>query len=959
MHTLRRKGILETIAEVNHNINFGNMFDVMNSSRDLQSKLREMQNSGTGTTWAKHLARKGIHEEVELLQAYPSKANQVTVRGLGRSRELSLEDRVRLEYIDDIFGTNWGKVKGSVHPLLAAAPKLLERGYINNRQFESIKLYSELSSFSDVPGFLAGKPDIKDPEFGRILDQARNRLKNNNLNVQEDIVKFVSNRKLRNSTIKEVGLNSFFATTDRVYANNSPFVSVASNKLEFAIDTAGGILESVTNMMSQLVIPFKKDPIKHFGFSGNLKYLTGAMIKTAAITYAFKLADAAIASNPLLDNTSLESGITGAVADAAAIARLGTSRVMDALGVTGIAKYLNGVMPGFVTSAPGAIIGAVVSRRLGGGAVSTMKGFALGAIGNRILAPYLPDFTKTYDQLQQEYSGQTEVPMMKSPTWLLGVTPWEGQKVEGYTPNWYVRTKSRWRETDSLYGSAFKKLLHEPIFPLGISIGDFVDPYFMERKHYFSRPYPTCLFGEANVITSKGIKYIKDVKIGDVVYDINGKKTTVLNSLRRNYNKDIMYALKVIGQSDDVIVTSDHEIPVIKDIRCCFSSIKKSCNGNSYGICKHCTKKRKTFSIEWIQIKDISIGDFLVKKFIEPEYYGDIIHIAKYITRPFKIENDVVSIYDKLNRKTGDYFNSTIKISETVAYYFGIWLAEGWIGKVRGKNTSVNTVHNIYEKEHIIKVIDALSKELNLKYSTKDFGTYFEIYIHDFIFADIISGLFGVGSLNKKPINFSKELDRKVVAGIIYGDGHYDNSNIVLTSINKNILWYTSNILETNLIPTSSKKHTDNGHQSYRLSIPYSYLYQYRTSFDNNHKNKNIVVPKRKSDRIYFREGYILKRVTKKEIVTFNNYLYDLTVSSDTHSFSLVDFIVHNSGAVGADIPLVGPLIAGTLGRLIKPQKTMHQEFLSGGDESGADSTYPFANPPPTLQEGMGMMKHG
>lgn len=494
---LSKKGALDTIAEVNHAMNFGDAYDIMASKRSLQAKLREKTGTGPGETYAKYLANKGIHEEVQLLQAYPTKGDHVTVRGLGLSRELSLEDRVRLEYIDDVFGTEWRKHAGSMHPLLAAAPKLLERGYINKKQFQSIKLYSELSSFDDIPGLLAGNPKIQDKGFGEVLKGARQRLKDNGGKLQENIIKYTQGRAIRNVSIRETGLKDLIPTTDGIHVNHCPYVSIASDKFGFAVDTAGGILESVTNMMSQLVIPFKKDPAKHFGFEGNLKYITSAMLKTAAVSFAFKAADAAIAANPLLDNTSLEAGVTGAIADAAAIARLGSSKVLDALGITGIAKYLNGVMPGFVTSAPGAIVGAVVSRTMGGGPLAMAKGFAYGAIGNRILSPFLPDFTKTYDQLEQEYSGKVEVPIMKSPTWLLGVTPWEGQKVEGYSPNWYVRTKSRWRETDSLYGSAFRKLIHEPIFPLGISIGDFVDPYYMERKHYFSRPAPlTGRFGE-------------------------------------------------------------------------------------------------------------------------------------------------------------------------------------------------------------------------------------------------------------------------------------------------------------------------------------------------------------------------------------------------------------------------------------------------------------------------------
>lgn len=485
---LTKRGALDTIAEVNHYIQFGDMHDVLMSSRTLQAKLREAGPGKVGESWAKYLGKKGIHEEIELLQAFPSKARKPTVRGFGVSRELSLEDRVRLEYIDDVFGREWRSKGTGDHPLYAAAPKLLERGYINQKEFESLKLFSTLSSFQDS-GIFGKMFDPSNSQFGDMIKQARLRLKDSNHDLQSDIIKFVSSRKLRNTTLKDLDLLKT-ASTQGLY-NNSPFVSVSKNPIEAIGESAGGIMESVTNLMRDLVLPFKKNPEKHFGLEGNIKYLTGAMVRTAAGIFAFKALDASLAANPLLDNTALEAGVTGAVADVAASTRLGTSRVLDALGVTGVAKYLNGLMPGFTTSAPGAIAGAVVSRTLGGGWLSMAKGFAFGAIGNRILSPFLPDFTKTYEQLEDEYAGRVEVPIMKSPMWALGPTPWTGQKVEGFSPNWYVRTKSRWKETDTVYGSAFRKLLHEPIFPLGISVGDFIDPYFMERKHYFSRPYPS------------------------------------------------------------------------------------------------------------------------------------------------------------------------------------------------------------------------------------------------------------------------------------------------------------------------------------------------------------------------------------------------------------------------------------------------------------------------------------
>lgn len=487
IHILKNKEALSIIADCFNATQRGQLYDIMTTTRGLRQRLSDLQGFYGEEGWSKWLAKRGIQEEVEMITAYPKIAGKhISTKRMGLSRELSIEDRVRLEIIDDFFSTNFNSAAGQ-RTLKDAIPALLKRGIINEKTAKSIRLFSDLSAYVDTGVFGTGFRPMGNDSFMEILRDARLTAKKMNANIQMDIIDYIKDRKFRSSSLRQIDFQSERASFP---VNRSPYVSVAKDPFSFGLEAGGAILDSVTNMMRELLIPFRKDPTKHFGLAGNLKYLTGSMLKIAGANFAFKTVDALLAANPLLDNTSLDNGIIGMVADGMAATRLFTSRILDAVGVTGVAKHLNGLLPGFTTSAPGAIVGAVVSRTMGGGPMQMATWFAKGALANRLLSPFLPDFTKTYEQLQDEYNGRVEVPIMKNPMWLMGSTPWEGSKVEGYTPNWYVQAKSRWKETDTLYGSVFRKWLHEPLWPIGISIGDIVDPYFMERKHYFSRPYP-------------------------------------------------------------------------------------------------------------------------------------------------------------------------------------------------------------------------------------------------------------------------------------------------------------------------------------------------------------------------------------------------------------------------------------------------------------------------------------
>lgn len=441
------------------------------------------------------------------IQAYPKEAKgHNVVQRMGPFSEMTSFDIVRRELIDDIFNTDFINAgPGRPHPLIAASQDLLNNRIINEKEFKYLNLHAKLSVFKDESLLRGGAH--REQYWPETIRRIKDRAKEQNWDYLKEITDFISNEDIKRPSIslnqqryvpKEWG----DLPDSALYPKDiNPYVSVPQKGISVFKDIITKSVSTVTDMMSD-TLPYRKRYISHHGLGGNIKYIGGFIGTTAATFGAYRIADTLVAANPIFDNTMFDEGITGAAADVTARGRFAIARIGDITGVTSTMKYLHGLAPYSESSVPGALVGGAAALLGKATPFGILKAMAGGALLNRLAAPYTPDLTKSHEELKEIYAGRQEVPMMKAPTWLLGGTPWEGSKVMGYSPNWYVRAKSRWKETDTLYGSSFRRLIHEPLPLLGFNIGDIVDPYFMERKQFFTRPTPLtgALFSEVPVI---------------------------------------------------------------------------------------------------------------------------------------------------------------------------------------------------------------------------------------------------------------------------------------------------------------------------------------------------------------------------------------------------------------------------------------------------------------------------
>lgn len=179
------------------------------------------------------------------------------------------------------------------------------------------------------------------------------------------------------------------------------------------------------------------------------------------------------------------------------LAGLNTSAqfALDKAGVTENVKELEELFPGvessplskgarFLASTMG---GAVIGARAGSPKAGLLAGVLMG-IWN------LGDMTKTSDELEALYEGEELVPVKRNRWWVLGADPWEGSEIEYYKKHWIAELRgSSDPRSYSIYGG--KKAAWRgswlPTPENAFLLKNLFDPYYVERRNYWSRPYPT------------------------------------------------------------------------------------------------------------------------------------------------------------------------------------------------------------------------------------------------------------------------------------------------------------------------------------------------------------------------------------------------------------------------------------------------------------------------------------
>jgi intein/homing endonuclease len=886
------------------------------------------------------IANKDVIRSIEDIKAYPEKAKHHNViQRLGHFSEMTSYDVARTNVIEDVFNKDFLKKsdKNKPHPLLNLAEEWYRKNLITRSEKDALLLHAKLSPIIREDKLIKGL-DFSSDGTKLILDNVRDRAKQNKWDITNELINFISNNDIIKSSI-ELSQEKTFSRI-KFATDPHPFVSLPDKGLEILGDFALKATERTTDMMAEW-LPFKKYYMENHGWTGNLKYIGRVVGTTAAVFGAYRILDTITASNPLFDETSLEEGITGLAADNIAKARLFGARVADITGVTGTMKYLHGLAPFSESSIPGMMFGSVLGLMSKSPPLRVARYAIGGALVNRLASPYLPNLTKSYEELKEEYSGRKEVPIMKSPTWLLGGTPWEGSNVVGYSPNWYVRAKSRWKETDTLYGSAFRRLIHEPLPLLGFNVGDILDPYYMER----------CVVEDTLILKENSeVIQIKDLNVGDTILTHNGTKQKVLEKWIKHIDENII-SIKTALSNIDNKTTREHRYLAIKSSICFHRKNRKTpCFNKTWIKCKRC-KYKKNYIPEWVRADELEKNDFLVYPRIKIKE---------------KSNSGYVSIHNQTKHNNKNIPKQIIR-NRLLWRLFGYYLAEGYCGD----RTVVFDFHS-KETEYHNDVISIIKSLFKIECTTHQDGNKFRIICSNSILARFFKSSFGSSCYDKHipdEIYYSSSiLLKELIIGYFRGNGS-DQSNdcsISCISVSQNLIFQIRSILfSLGFIPTYSyiKSKKENEADQHLLFVYGNNINDLR-SYIGFKINKQI-----KSPKWYFiDDNYIYVKIKEINFTKFSGNVIDVKIEK-SHSFLGILASYHNShyftrpypitGGIFDEFPGVGKILSSTVGRILKPPKTMHQEFLEGGSSVRGGTPgdpYPFAIRPPTIPEGMALM---
>jgi hypothetical protein len=112
-----------------------------------------------------------------------------------------------------------------------------------------------------------------------------------------------------------------------------------------------------------------------------------------------------------------------------------------------------------------------------------LKSIIGAGVGLALVAPFIPGAlvpSKRPDELERIHSGEQLVPIRRGRWWEMGRSPWEGNRIDRFVPNWNVRLASNARDM-GVYGEdlpAIAKFWKENF------------TYDIEERNYNTRPYP-------------------------------------------------------------------------------------------------------------------------------------------------------------------------------------------------------------------------------------------------------------------------------------------------------------------------------------------------------------------------------------------------------------------------------------------------------------------------------------
>ncbi|MBU2540324.1 MAG: hypothetical protein KJ593_00305 [Candidatus Omnitrophica bacterium] len=183
-----------------------------------------------------------------------------------------------------------------------------------------------------------------------------------------------------------------------------------------------------------------------------------------------------------------------------------------------------------------------------------------------------------------------------------------------------------------------------------------------------------CLLPDSHIHTKLGIKKIKDIQEGELVYTHKSNIKKVTKTFKRQYKGEI-YHIKPFYFREGLKTTPEHPFYVIKTYKNC-PSTQGYCKKDCCHIKKGCKRRfYEDYKPGWVQAKDIENSDVLLfPRFINNSRDINEIKLSDYIEADFTLKNNKIAP----NGSRVHWLPNNIKIDEDFCRLVGYYLAEGY-----------------------------------------------------------------------------------------------------------------------------------------------------------------------------------------------------------------------------------------------------------------------------------------
>ncbi|HUH42932.1 MAG TPA: DNA primase [Sulfurimonas sp.] len=390
-----------------------------------------------------------------------------------------------------------------------------------------------------------------------------------------------------------------------------------------------------------------------------------------------------------------------------------------------------------------------------------------------------------------------------------------------------------------------------------------------------------CLPPYQKITTPSGYKEIKDVKVGDVVYSVDGSVTEVIESVYHTSEFDIL-SFKTSLSAKASCFTQNHDMLVIKQEDAVaalpYLRVEKNRPLKFYGRIKK-IKRHYDLKIKREFANNVSVGDYFLYPKNRKTVHTDFLDVSSFFE-----EKSFGPNVDKIQK---------IKIDKDFMWLAGFYVAEG--STYRGGIKFSIASHEKKYAEKIVRVIKKLfDKEAKLFYRD-DKKNSLEVTVSSTNLEHIFAELFKKGAQNKcYPFWFNslnEELRESLFKGLMDGDGCYSRSTYDTIS----------DILADEMLDLAISLHKIPTCRVSEASVDKNGV--------NHKKAYTIYFKKRDSIESFFEEiqgvEYLFIKVREITNIGHEELVYDITVKDATHTFLANHFAVGNCGAGGDSIKFV------------------------------------------------------